>query len=79
MENECLDIVEGLAPFEMKEEKVHRVGAINIGALTTPNFWLQKPGEDDGDKPGPTGTLREPLRMSSLKGGPVGAVGEKSP
>jgi hypothetical protein len=35
----------------------HRVGAINIGALNTRNFRPHHPEEDDGEKPGPTGTL----------------------
>jgi hypothetical protein len=30
-----VNFVEGSAPSEMKEEMTHRIGAINVGALTT--------------------------------------------
>jgi hypothetical protein len=33
--NECQDIVDGLAPSKMEEQITHRVGAINVGSLTT--------------------------------------------
>jgi hypothetical protein len=35
MEKECQDIVVGLGPSRTKEDKAHRVRAINVGALTT--------------------------------------------
>jgi hypothetical protein len=35
LENECQDFVDWSAFFKTKEEMVHRVGSINVGALTT--------------------------------------------
>jgi hypothetical protein len=51
--------VEGLVPFKMKEEAAHEVRAWDVGAAATlgslaPTIFEK---QDDGLKPGQTGTL----------------------
>jgi hypothetical protein len=58
MKSEWRDIVEGLALSETEKETAHRVGAGNVGALATlGSFPHRSEKQDDGDKPGLTGTL----------------------
>jgi hypothetical protein len=60
LENKCQNIVEEPAPSETKRETAHGVRAMDVGALIIlGTFAWTRPEEDDGDKPGTTGTLPE--------------------
>jgi hypothetical protein len=76
VENEGQGIVEGLAPYEMKEQTANNLRVRNVGTLTTlGNFASPVGKQDDCDTPGLTDTIK-PLETSSLKEGAAGAVGE---
>jgi hypothetical protein len=57
-ESERQDIAEGSAPSETEKEPAHRVGTGNVGVpATVGSFPHKSDKQDDGDKPGRTGTL----------------------
>jgi hypothetical protein len=59
LKNECQDIVEGFAPSETKQKTAHRLRSWRYKSID--HSWIfclhRMKKKDDGDTPGPTGTL----------------------